>query len=150
MVPHAALRNAGSTPRERAASELLACPDAAADAEPYPYLLELELDDGSFRPVRVRDWNKVRVECVGGDGYLYEVDRERIESVQARGVLQDLAEQRLTGMLPSAIEDRLRLAHWCAQRHLRATGLKIVNGILGVRPDHAAARKLKQALEGGR
>ncbi|MCZ6573461.1 MAG: FHA domain-containing protein [Planctomycetota bacterium] len=123
-------------------------PDAAADAEPYPYLLEL--DDGSFRPVRVRDWNEVRVECVGGDGYLYEVDRERIESVQSRGVLQDLARQRLTGMLPSAIEDRLRLAHWCARRHLQATGLRIVNRILGPLPDHAEARKLKQALEGGR
>ena len=53
-------------------------------------------------------------------------------------------------MLPSAIDDRLVLAQWCARRHLQATGLKIVNGILGVRPDHAEARKLKQALEGGR
>ena len=123
-------------------------PDAAADVEFYPYLLEL--DDGSFRPVRVLAWNQARVECVGGDGYLYEVDRVRIESVQERGVLKDLAGQRLIGLLPSAIADRLVLAQWCAQRHLRETGLKIVNGILGVRPDHAEARKLKQALEGGR
>ncbi|MHC4134785.1 MAG: FHA domain-containing protein [Planctomycetota bacterium] len=107
----------------------------------------LEVDQQSYYPVRLKDFDASRIEAVGSDGKLYTIARGRVTKVMDRIDLARRAALERSKLASDDADGRLALASWCARRFVGAEARRLVQEVLKLRPDDEAAKTLQAVLE---
>jgi hypothetical protein len=107
----------------------------------------LEVDQQSYHPVRLLDYDATRVEAIGADGKLYTLASGRVTKVMDRADLARRAALKRDQLAPADADGRLALAGWCARRFVEAEARRLVKQVLALRPNDEAARALQAVLE---